>query len=110
MTFAATVTNTTSDTRSLDVVFKAWTGDGQQVEPLTNGLLMHGAARTWRSSASRPASGRSAADKGALDANLRGAGLNGDQGGNYRRAGISARDPGRGRERHPHRRGRGGLR
>jgi hypothetical protein len=82
MTFAVTVTNTTSDTRSLDVVFKGWTGDASEVEPLTNGLLMRGATSYVAIVGRAPSEWQIDGDKGALDANLRtDAGLNGDQGG-----------------------------
>ncbi len=83
MTLAATVTNTTSDTRSLDVVFKSWTGDGEAVTPLTNGIIMRGPSSYVAVVGQPPSEWQIDADKGALDTNLRGSGLNGDQGGNY---------------------------
>ena len=43
MTMVATVTNTTSQTRSFDVVFRAALAPGQEVEPIEDGLLLPGA-------------------------------------------------------------------
>ena len=83
MTLVATVTNTTSDTRSLDVVFKSWTGDGERVTPLPNGLIMRGPSSYVAVVGQSPSEWQIDADKGALDTNLRGTGLNGDQGGSY---------------------------
>lgn len=83
MTFSATVTNTTSDTRSLDVVFKSWTSGDGAVDPLPNGLLLRGPSSYVAVVGQPPSEWQIAADKGALDANLRTtAGLVGDQGGN----------------------------
>ena len=42
MTMVATVTNTTAESRSLDVVFKGWLGAGGEVQPIANGLLLLG--------------------------------------------------------------------
>ena len=83
MTLAVTVTNTTSSTRSLDVAFKSWTGDGEKVAPLPNGLMMRGPSSYVAVVGQPPSEWQIDADKGALDTNLRGTGLNGDQGGNY---------------------------
>ena len=82
MTFTATVTNTTSDTRSLDVVFKAWTATADDVEPLTNGLLLRGPSSYVAVVGQPPSEWQISADKGALNVNLRETGLNGDAGGN----------------------------
>lgn len=83
MTFTATVTNTTSDTRRLDVVFKGWMGAGGELQPLANGLLMHGSTSYVAVVGQAPSEWQISADKGALDTNLRStAGLNGDEGGN----------------------------
>lgn len=82
MTLTATVTNTTSDARSVDVVFKAWTGDGEQVTPLTNGLMLPGPTSYVAVVGQAPSEWQISGDKGALDNNLRGEGLDGDQGGN----------------------------
>jgi hypothetical protein len=82
MTFAATVTNTTSDTRSVDVVFKSWTGDGERVSPIGNGLLMRGPTSFVAVVGQPPSEWQISADKSALDVNLRAGGLAGDQGGN----------------------------
>ena len=81
MTFVATVTNTTSDTRSLDVVFKAWLPPGGLVEPLDNGVLLHGTDSVVAVVGQPPSEWQISSDKGALDANLRADGLAGDQGG-----------------------------
>jgi hypothetical protein len=80
MTFTATVTNTTSDRRSLDVVFKSWTPD-TEVDPLENGVLLRGATSYVAIVGQAPSEWQISAEKGALDTNLRGPGLNGDQGG-----------------------------
>jgi hypothetical protein len=83
MTFAVTVTNTTSDTRSVDVVFKSWMGSGGNVTPLSNGLLMHGPSSDVAVVGQPPSDWQISADKAALDTNLRtSTGLTGDQGGN----------------------------
>ena len=82
MTMVATVTNTTTETRSVDVVFKAWLGAGGAVEPLDNGLLLRGRSSNLAVVGDVPSEWQISADKGALDANLRGDGLTGDQGGN----------------------------
>jgi len=82
MTFVATVTNTTSDTRSVDIVFKSWTNPDQKVEALTNGVLMHGSSSYVAVVGQSPSEWQITADKSALDTNLRAGGLTGDQGGN----------------------------
>ena len=82
MTMVATVTNTTTETRTLDVVFKAWLGPGGDVEPLTNGLLLHGQSSNVAVVGDAPSEWQISADKGALDANLRANGLNGGGSGN----------------------------
>lgn len=82
MTFVATVTNTTSDTRSLDVVFKGWMGAGGEVTPIANGLLMRGSTSYVAVVGQSPSEWQISPDKSALDNNLRSAtGLDGDQGG-----------------------------
>ena len=82
MTMVATVTNTTAETRSLDVIFKGWLAVGDRVEPITDGLLLHGANSVVAIVGQAPSAWQISADKGALDANLRGPGLVGDAGGN----------------------------
>jgi len=81
MTFVATVTNTTSDTRSLDVVFKSWMAPTGTVDPMTNGLLMRGTDSVVAVIGQPPSEWQISPDKGALDANLRTGELAGDQGG-----------------------------
>ena len=82
MTMVATVTNTTSEPRNLDVVFKAWLAPGGQVDSLTDGLLLHGSNSVVAVVGQKPSQWQISSDKGALDANLRTGGLVGDQGGN----------------------------
>jgi hypothetical protein len=82
MAFSATVTNTTSDTRSVDVVFKAWTGADGTLEPLTNGLLMKSPTSYVAVVGQPPSEWQISGDKGALDENVRAGTLTGDQGGN----------------------------
>ncbi|MEP7378819.1 MAG: trehalase family glycosidase [Chloroflexota bacterium] len=82
MTMVATVTNTTSEARTLDVVFKAWLGPTGVVEPIKDGLLMHGAASSVAVVGDAPSEWQISSDKGALDANLRATGLNSDGSGN----------------------------
>jgi hypothetical protein len=75
MTMVATVTNTTSETRTLDVVFKAWLGPGGVVQPISDGLLLRGQTSSVAVVGDAPSEWQISADKGALDANLRGDGL-----------------------------------
>jgi hypothetical protein len=75
LTMVATVTNTTSETRTLDVVFKAWLGPGGVVEPINDGLLLRGQTSSVAVVGDAPSEWQISADKGALDANLRGDGL-----------------------------------
>jgi hypothetical protein len=82
MTMVATVTNTTSQPRNLDVVFKAWLGPGGEVDSLTDGLLLRGSSSVVAVVGQKPSQWQISSDKGALDANLRTGGLVGDQGGN----------------------------
>ena len=73
---------------------QGWTSDGSEVEPLTNGLLMRGATSYVAIVGQAPSEWQINGDKSALDTNLRAAtGLNGDQGGNYRRARLPIADP-----------------
>jgi hypothetical protein len=83
MTFTATVTNTTSDTRTLNVVFKAWMAAGGELKPIVNGVVMHGTTSYVAVVGQAPSEWQISPDKGALDANLRAGGLNGDQGGHF---------------------------
>jgi hypothetical protein len=80
-TMVATVTNTTSDTRAVDVVFKAWTLTSGAVEPVTDGVVLRGPDSVVAVVGQQPSEWQITADKGALDANLRGGDLVGDQGG-----------------------------
>ncbi|MEP7360244.1 MAG: trehalase family glycosidase [Chloroflexota bacterium] len=82
MTMVATVTNTTSETRTLDVVFKAWLGPTGVVEPIANGLLMRGATSSVAVVGEASSEWQISADKAALDTNLRGAGLDENATGN----------------------------
>jgi hypothetical protein len=81
MTLVATVTNTTTEPRSLDVVFKSWTAPGGEVERLDDGLLLRGTESVVAVVGSVPSAWQVSGDTGALDENLRGEGLVGDQGG-----------------------------
>ncbi|HYI22210.1 MAG TPA: trehalase family glycosidase [Candidatus Limnocylindrales bacterium] len=83
MTMVATVTNNTSQTRSLDVVFRASLAPGQEVEPIEDGLLLPGSSSVVAVVGQPPSEWQISPDKGALDANLRAEGLVGDQGGGY---------------------------
>ena len=107
MTFVATVTNTTSDTRSLDVIFKAWMAPGSEVQPLTNGILLHGADSVVAVVGQPPSEWQISSDKGALDTNLRGDGLAGDQGGHIGALAYRLEISRRRRECHPIWRGAG---
>lgn len=82
MALEATVTNTTSDARTLNVVFKSWMGQNNELEPLSDGVLMHGTDSYVAVIGQPPSEWQISADKGALDANLRGTGLDGNQDGN----------------------------
>ncbi len=82
MTMVATVTNTTSEPRQLDVVFKGWLAPGSLVDPLPDGLLLHGTDSVVAVVGQTPSSWQITSDKGALDTNLRSGGLGGDLGGN----------------------------
>ena len=81
VTMVATVTNTTSETRSVNVVFKAWQAPGRQVEPITDGLLLTGTDSVVAVVGRTPSEWQISPDKSALDENLRGGELSGDQGG-----------------------------
>lgn len=83
LTMVATVTNTTTETRSIDVVFRAALAPGQVVEPLPDGLLLPGDATVVAVVGQTPTDWQISPDKGALDANLRGEGLTGDSGGSH---------------------------
>jgi hypothetical protein len=82
MTMVATVTNTTTEARSVDIVFKAWLAPGGEVEPLDDGLLLRGRSSILAVVGDVPSEWQISSDKGALDANLRAGALTGDQGGN----------------------------
>ncbi len=81
LTMAATVTNTTSDTRVVDVVFKAWTGPSGSVDPLTDGVLLRGSESVVAVVGQKPSEWQITAARDAIDLNLRGDGLVGDQDG-----------------------------
>lgn len=78
LTMIATVTNTTTETRSLDVIFKAWLAPGGQVEPLPDGLVLHGRQSVVAVVGQKPSDWQITADKAALDENLRAGELVGD--------------------------------
>ena len=82
MTMVATVTNTTSEPRNLDVVFKGSLASGGAIDSLTDGLLLHGSDSVVAVVGQKPSQWQISSDKGALDADLRSGGLAGDQGGN----------------------------
>ena len=77
----ATVTNTSAREQTLHVVLKAWMAPASSVEPVTNGLQLNGADSSLTVVGEAPASWQIASAKDALDRNLRGGGLRGDQGG-----------------------------
>jgi hypothetical protein len=81
LTMAATVTNTTSDTRVVDVIFKAWTPPSGTAEPLTDGVVLSATDSVVAVVGQKPSEWQISADKGAIDANLREGGLTGDEGG-----------------------------
>jgi hypothetical protein len=81
MTIVATVTNTTTEPRALDVVFKGWMAPSGSVDPLSDGLVLDGRASVVAVVGQKPSDWQITPDKGALDTNLRGTGLVGDQGG-----------------------------
>ncbi len=96
MTMVATVTNTTSEPRNLDVIFKGWLAPGGAVDSLTDGLLLHGTKSVVAVVGQKPSQWQITSDKGALDANLRGGGLVGDQGGNIGALAYRLEIPGNG--------------
>ena len=81
MTLVATVTNTTSDPRTLDVVFKGWMAAGATIDPLEGGLVLRGVDSVVAVIGQEPSEWQITADKSALDDNLRGEELTGDQDG-----------------------------
>ncbi|MGI8928552.1 MAG: amylo-alpha-1,6-glucosidase [Candidatus Limnocylindrales bacterium] len=81
MTLVATVTNTTSDPRTIDVVFKGWMAPGATVDPLDGGLVLRGADSVVAVIGQEPSEWQISANKSALDENLRAEGLTEDQGG-----------------------------
>jgi hypothetical protein len=82
MTLVATVTNTTADPQTFDVVFKGSMATGGEVDAIEDGLLLNGATSVVAIVGSEPSEWQITAQKSALDVNLRGEGLVGDQGGN----------------------------
>jgi hypothetical protein len=81
MTMVATVTNTTTESRSVNVVFKGWLAPGGEVEPLTDGLLLRGTDSVVAVVGQAPSEWQISGDKAALDTNLRAGSLAGDEGG-----------------------------
>lgn len=81
MVLSASVTNTTPATRSLHLVLKASTVASDDVEPIDGGFLLKGAATDVAVVADPADAWQISNAKDALDNNLRGSGLSGDDGG-----------------------------
>ena len=77
LTMSATVTNTTDGPRVLHLVLKGWLDVGGDVEPLADGLLLHGAESAVAVVGEAPHQWQISDDKAALDTNLRDGGLAG---------------------------------
>ncbi|MEX2547416.1 MAG: trehalase family glycosidase [Chloroflexota bacterium] len=75
MTLVATVTNTSADRRTLDVVFKGWMAPGSTIGPLEGGLVLRGSQSVVAVVGHEPSEWQITADRSALDQNLRGEGL-----------------------------------
>jgi hypothetical protein len=78
---SATVTNTGRESATLTVVLKGWLDAGNDVEALANGLLLRGTDNVVALVGAAPDEWQISDRKGALDENLRGDGLQGDEGG-----------------------------
>jgi hypothetical protein len=89
MTLVASVTNTTSDPRTLDVVLRGAVASGERIDSIEHGVLLHGNDSVVAVVANEPSSWQITSSAAALDTNLRGAGLTGGQGGD--RAAIAYR-------------------
>ena len=81
MTMVATVTNTTSEPRTLDVIFKGWMTPGATVDPIEDGLVLRGTNSVVAVISQPPSEWQISAERSALDVNLRAEGLTEDQGG-----------------------------
>ena len=81
MTLVASVTNTSSEPRTLDVVFKGWMAGGATVDPIDNGLLLRGASSVVAVVGQPPSEWQITSSPAALDTNLRSGELVDDQGG-----------------------------
>lgn len=80
-TMAATVTNSTAEPLTIDVVFKGWVAPGGSVDPVTDGLLLIGTESVVAVVGQPPSEWQITGTKAALDQNLRTGGLVEDQGG-----------------------------
>jgi hypothetical protein len=81
MALSATVTNLRDGPRTLTVALKGWLTPGNDVEPLANGLMLRGEDHAVALVGTPPDEWQISDRKGALDENLRGEGLHGDEGG-----------------------------
>jgi len=81
LVLSATVSNLTAESQTLTVALKGWLAAGQNVDPLANGLLLRGADKAVAVVGPPADEWQISPRKGALDANLREGGLDGDQGG-----------------------------
>ncbi len=96
MVLSATVTNTTESSASIHVVLKAWMADREVLEPIAGGFLLSGSEAAVAVVGDPGASWQISADKGALDVNLRGRGLVGNDGGHIGALAYQVEVPGRG--------------
>lgn len=78
---SATVTNTGPESATLTVVLKGWLAAGNDVDALANGLLLRGRDNVVALVGAAPDEWQISDRKGALDENLRGDGLEDDDGG-----------------------------
>jgi hypothetical protein len=81
MTLVAMATNTSTEARPLDIIFKAWLAPGGVVDPLADGLLLRGSTSAVAVTGPPPDQWQISADKAALDENVRNGGLTGNGGG-----------------------------
>jgi hypothetical protein len=77
----ATATNTSSTEQTLHIVLKARMAPGTDIEPTRDGFRLPGEESTLVVAGDQPASWQVVSAKDALDVNLRGGGLIGNQGG-----------------------------
>lgn len=81
MVMAATATNKTSAGAPLDIVLRVSTDPANQFQVVDGGFLMHGEKTAVAVIADRAGAWQISPDKDAIDANLRGGGLSGNEGG-----------------------------